>query len=328
VKSPADDPNNGEEGLLSVAFPPGFGSGKNHFYVYYTNLDGNNQVSRFSVSQDPDIASSGSEELILLFLHPDQTNHNGGQIVFGPDGYLYIGTGDGGSGGDPNDNAQNPASLLGKMLRIDVEQDAPGDTTNHNFLYLPLYRGARGTSPATYSIPSDNPYADQFGYRGELWALGMRNPWRFSFDRLTHDLYIGDVGQGNWEEVDFQPAISQGGENYGWDNMEGLACYEPMSGCITAGMTLPIQVYANEAGCYAVTGGYVYRGANYPSMQGTYFYADYCIGKIWGLQPNGASWDNQEFLDTTHNISSFGEDQAGELYLTTLGGSVYQIVTP
>ena len=313
----------GEEGLLSIAFPPGFGAGKEYFYVYYTNNDGDNQVSRFHLSANPNVAEPSSEQLILEIPHPVYSNHNGGQLFFGPDGYLYIGTGDGGGGGDPDENAQDLSSLLGKLLRIDVEPDAPSSTDLPNKVFLPLIFSSGST--ATYSIPPDNPFLNHPGSRPEIWGLGLRNPWRFSFDRTTGDLYIGDVGQAKWEEIDFQPASSSGGENYGWDNMEGLACYEPTSGCLTAGMTLPVNVYGHDLGC-SVTGGYVYRGAAYPSLQGIYLFADYCSGRIWGLEPG--TWVRTELADTTYNISSFGEDESGELYLTTLGGAVYRVVTP
>jgi len=328
VRSPSDGAG-GEEGLLSIAFPPGYGSGKDYFYVYYTNLNGDNQVSRFHLGANANEADSGSEELILLLPHPVEQNHNGGQLTFGPDGYLYIGTGDGGGGGDPNENAQNQARILGKMLRIDVEPGPSVPPGLANQLFLPILTGGQG-QPLPYVIPPDNPFVNQPGYLPEIWALGLRNPWRYSFDRATGDLYIGDVGQGNWEEIDFQPANSPGGENYGWDNMEGFACYEPSSGCITTGMTLPIQVYANAGSpACSVTGGYVYRGPAFPSLQGIYLYGDYCIGTIWGLQRDNGAWVNQQLTDTPYNISSFGEDEAGELYLTDLtGGGLFRIVTP
>jgi glucose/arabinose dehydrogenase len=323
-------PANGEEGLLSVAFPPGFGTSKNHFFVYYTNNNGDNQVSRFSLSGNPNIADPGSETTILTIPHPVWSNHNGGQMAFGPDGYLYIGTGDGGGDGNPGDpfeNAQNPGSLLGKLLRIDVEVDSSAATDLPYRIYLPLAAAVDGFN---YSIPPDNPFVGQAGFRPEIWALGLRNPWRFSFDRQTDDLYVGDVGQGGWEEIDFQPAASPGGQNYGWDNLEGNVCYEPATGCITAGMTPPVHVYPNiNAPECAVTGGYVYRGSDFGDLLGIYVYADYCTGKIWGLQRDGDTWANQLLNpgdDTL--IVSFGEDQSGELYLTTLSGAVYQVVTP
>lgn len=316
----------GEQGLLSVAFPPGFGTTRNHFYVYYTRSNGDNRVSRFRLSGTPDVADPGSEQLILLLPHPTYQNHNGGQLVFGPDGYLYIGTGDGGGGGDPFDNAQNPGSLLGKLLRIDVEPDVavvPSDSPYK--AYLPLM--ARSEGPA-YSIPPDNPFVGKPGYRPEIWALGLRNPWRFSFDRNTDDLYIGDVGQGSREEIDFRPASSNGGENYGWNIMEGLSCYPPGSSCSSAGLTLPVIDYTHSSGC-SVTGGYVYRGSSFLTMQGIYFYGDYCSGIIWGLQRNLGNWENRLLNNGDQTqITSFGEDQAGELYLTTLSGTVYRVVTP
>ena len=317
----------GEQGLLSVAFPPGFGTTRDHFYVYYTRSNGDNQVSRFRLGETPDVADPASEQLILLLPHPTYQNHNGGQLFFGPDGYLYIGVGDGGGGGDPFENAQNPGSLLGKLLRIDVEPDAPVVPSDSPYkAYLPLM--ARSDGPA-YSIPPDNPFVGQPGYRPEIWALGLRNPWRFSFDRNTDDLYIGDVGQSKWEEIDFQLASSGGGENYGWDNLEGLVCYEPASGCNTSGMTPPVHVYPHGSTECSVTGGFVYRGSSFPTMQGIYFYGDYCSGKIWGLQRNLGNWENQLLNNGDQTqITSFGEDQSGELYLTTLSGAVYQVVTP
>jgi glucose/arabinose dehydrogenase len=300
-------PGSGERGLLSVAFPSDYAT-KGYFYVYYTRLDGNNQTSRFHLKPGkPDEADPFSEQLIILFNHPNYSNHNGGQLAFGPDGYLYIGTGDGGGGGDPQGNAQNPASLLGKLLRIDVES---------------------GVDP--YLVPVTNPYTQTVGYRGEIWALGLRNPWRYAFDRQTGDLYIGDVGQNTEEEVDFQPASSQGGENYGWNVLEGNLCYIPSVNCIPPShYEPPIAVYdhgVNDSNGCAITGGRVYRGATYLRMQGIYFYGDYCSGKIWGLlYSNG--WQSQPLLDTDLSISTFGEDEAGNLYLADLSsGRIFQIV--
>jgi len=326
VLSP-DSGGGGEEGLLSMAFPPGFASGNEAFYVYYTNRDGDNQVSRFSLGSNPNQANPASEELIIVFEHPDHSNHNGGQLVFGPDGYLYIGTGDGGGGGDPQGNAQNPGSLLGKLLRIDVEGDqAP---VNGDFLaYLPLVKQQDPGVPVRprYTIPPDNPFVGEAGYREEIWALGLRNPWRFSFDSQTDDLYIGDVGQQKWEEVDFQPASSPGGENYGWNILEGEACY-PGPPCDDTGMTPPVEVYPHISGNCSVTGGFVYRGSEYPSLQGIYLYADFCSGKIWGLIRAGNDWANQELKDTGYFISSFGEGPDGALYiLDRAGGKVYKVI--
>ncbi len=298
--------NGSEDGLLSMAFPPNYAA-KGYFYVYYTMLDGNNRVSRFHLKPgSPDEADPASETPIISFNHPNYSNHNGGQLAFGADGDLYISTGDGGGGGDPAGNAQNPASPLGKLLRIDVES---------------------GVAP--YKIPATNPYTQTAPYRGEIWALGLRNPWRFSFDRLTHDLYIGDVGQDAEEEVDFQAAASLGGENYGWNTLEGDLCYQPAVGCSAPPRYIaPVATYLHGAldsnGC-AVTGGFVYRGSVYPRMQGMYFYGDYCSGKIWGLV-NAAGWQTTLLLDTSENISTFGEDEAGSLYLADLtSGTVYLV---
>jgi glucose/arabinose dehydrogenase len=316
----------GERGLLSIAFPPDYAS-KGYFYVDYTDLSGDTVVARYRISADPDVAGPDSEEVILTVDQP-YANHNGGQLAFGPnDGYLYIGMGDGGSGGDPQNNAQNPASLLGKILRIDVE---PTQAISANFtLYLPIvFAGNDPLTNSSYDIPASNPYTQTSGYRGEIWALGLRNPWRFAFDRQTGDLYIGDVGQGEREEIDYQPAASTGGENYGWNIMEGSQCYNATS-CDTSGLTLPVTEYATHSdGNCAVTGGMVYWGQDYPGMQGIYFYADYCSGQIWGLQYDGAAWHNSPALFTANfRISSFGEDEDGNLYVTDYSnGNIYMIV--
>jgi glucose/arabinose dehydrogenase len=323
VRSPATGGGN-EQGLLSVAFPPGY-TKKGYFYVYYTRNDGNNQVARFNLSGDPNQADPASEVPILLLEHPGQENHNGGQLVFGPDGYLYIGTGDGGGGGDPYHNAQNPASLLGKILRIDVEFTIP---TLPYAQYLPCLQNGVGQNQGSvaYRIPPDNPFVNKPGYRGEIWAMGMRNPWRFSFDRQTHDLWIADVGQDKYEEVDFQPAASTGGENYGWNIMEGFHCYNATS-CNSTGMTPPVVEYDHSQGC-AISGGYMYRGATYPAMQGIYFYADYCSGKVWGLRNNGG-WQSQKLLDSGLSVSSFGVSESGELYVADLAsGAIDQVTVP
>lgn len=323
VRSSADGGDAGsEEGLLGLAFPPGFGVERSHFYVYYTNLDGNNQVSRFRLSSNPDTADSSSEERILLLPHPSYTNHNGGMITFGPDGYLYVGPGDGGGGGDPFNNAQNPASLLGKILRIDVElQGQPTAGLDHQ-IFLPISINQGGSAPA-YSIPADNPFVSAADYRPEIWALGLRNPWRFSFDRQTHDLFIADVGQAEWEEVNFQPAASGGGENYGWDRWEGETCYT--APCSPTGMTMPFETYEHLDGNCSITGGYIYRGADHPNLEGIYFYSDYCTGQTWGTRYNGSAWET-EILDQddpalAFSISSFGEDETGEIYAVDRGGS-------
>ncbi len=292
----------GEQGLLGLAFSPGYAA-NGRFYVNYTRApDGATVVARYTAGGNPRVADPASEEIVLVVPQPFE-NHNGGQIAFGPDGFLYIGMGDGGSGGDPQNNAQNPATLLGKMLRIDVES---------------------GTSP--YAIPPSNPFAGSTGAREEIWASGLRNPWRFSFDRLTGDLYIGDVGQNSFEEIDFQPADSRGGENYGWRIMEGNQCFGG-PGCDTTGLVLPVAVYDHTQGC-SVTGGSVSRGTAHPRMAGIYFFGDFCSGTVFGLAREGATWHSAPLLDTTLSISSFGEDEAGNLFVTDYaGGTVHQIVS-
>ena len=292
----------GERGLLSVAFPPGYAA-KGHFYVNYTDKAGNTVVARYRLTTNPDVADPVSEQVVLTVSQP-YPNHNGGQLAFGPnDGYLYIGMGDGGSGGDPENRAQNPAELLGKLLRIDVEAG----------------------NPNTYTIPASNPFTQTAGYRPEIWALGLRNPWRFTFDRLNGDLYIADVGQAEYEEVNYQPGASAGGQNYGWRIMEGLHCYNPAN-CNPSGLTLPVVEYSHAEGC-SITGGVAYRGTQFDRMQGIYFYADYCSGKIWGLRSAAASWSSRLLLDTPFSITTFGEDEAGEIYVADFsGGEIYRIV--
>ncbi len=293
----------GERGLLGLAFPPGYQS-KGRFYVDYTNVAGDTVIARYRRSDaNPDIADAASEQILLTIAQPF-ANHNGGQLAFSPrDGMLYIGMGDGGDAGDPGNRAQNPAQLLGKILRLDVETGRP----------------------FTYTIPSNNPFVGRAGYRPEIWAIGMRNPWRFSFDRLTSDLYISDVGQGSYEEVDYQLAASAGGENYGWRVMEGLHCYNSAT-CSMTGLTLPVWEYDHSLGC-SVTGGYVYRGAEFPRMQGLYFYGDYCSGRIWGLRRDTGVWQNAQLIETDINISTFGEDETGNLYVANISsGTIYKLV--
>jgi hypothetical protein len=293
----------GERGLLSVAFHPNYAS-NGHFYVNYTNTGGDTVIARYSVSNDPNLADPASALTVLTIAQP-YSNHNGGQLQFGPDGYLYIGMGDGGDAGDPNNYAQNPASLLGKMLRIAVDGDAP------------------------YGVPADNPFISDEQVRDEIWALGLRNPWRFSFDRSTGDLFIGDVGQNSWEEIDYQPAGSTGGENYGWRLMEGNHCFNPGTNCNDGSLTLPVLEYGHDLGC-SVTAGYRYRGKDNPLLSGLYIYGDFCSGRIWGAKPGGdGNWSAEELMDTNLNISTFGEDENGELYVVhraSPGGSVYRIV--
>jgi glucose/arabinose dehydrogenase len=289
----------GERGLLGLAFPPNYVN-KGYFYVNYTNSDGDTVVARYHITTDPEVADPNSEEILLTIAQPF-TNHNGGHLAFGPDGYLYIGTGDGGSGGDPHNNGQSLSTLLGKILRIDVES---------------------GTTP--YAIPATNPFAVSTADRREIWAFGLRNPWKFSFDRQTGNLYIGDVGQNTYEEIDFQPASSPGGANYGWKIMEGTHCYNASS-CNQSGLTLPVVEYDHEQGC-SVTGGIVYRGQRFPRLNGTYLYGDYCTGRIWGLTLLPTSQQNVQLFDASYPISAFGEDEAGEVYLTDYeAGAIYQV---
>jgi glucose/arabinose dehydrogenase len=294
----------GERGLLSVAFPPAFRE-KGHFYIYYTDALGDIVVARYRVLTDPDAGDSTSEEILLTIPHRDFPNHNGGQLAFGPDDFLYLGTGDGGYGGDPQNNGQSPAALLGKLLRIDVESGA-----------------------ATYAIPPDNPFIGNADYRPEIWALGVRNPWRFSFDRETGDLYIADVGQASYEEVNMQPATSAGGENYGWNIMEGFHCYNSAS-CNQTGLTLPVVEYGHSLGDCSITGGFVYRGREVSALQGVYIYGDYCSGRIWGMRRAGGALENKLILDSNLLISTFGEDEAGNLYVADHGaGDIYRITAP
>jgi uncharacterized repeat protein (TIGR01451 family) len=302
----------GERGLLSVAFDPDYET-NGTFYVNYTaDAGGGDTVIARYVVADPaaDVANVVSVTPILVIDQP-QDNHNGGQIQFGVnDDYLYIGMGDGGASNDqgtghaPEGNGQTPGALLGKLLRIDV----------------------RGVP--TYTIPPSNPFTQTVGFRPEIWARGLRNPWRFSFDRMTGDAFIGDVGQGDWEEIDYQPASSGGGENYGWRIMEGNHCFNPSSGCNMSGLVLPVAEYNHGLGC-SVTGGYVYRGSDYPWLSGVYFYADYCSGRIWSLeQTSPGVWASVERRNESFNISSFGEGEDGELYvLGHSNGRVYKLTS-
>ncbi len=327
VLSPAIGGGN-EEGLLSVAFPDDFYD-RGYFFVYYTTRDGDNRVARFSVGNEMNLADPDSELLVIHLSHPTYSNHNGGQMAFGPDGFLYIGTGDGGGGGDPLRNGQNPDSLNGKILRIDVSTMVPVSINGDHEYYMPLICGNGDPMVGFYRIPEDNPFIDNEDYRPEIWALGMRNPWRFSFDRETSDLYIADVGQNRWEEINFQPAVSPGGENYGWNFMEGEECY-PSGSCDTTGLTMPVHIYPifSSSNC-SVTGGYVYRGEAIQGLQGIYVFGDFCSGRVWGLENTTETWAHGLLSSTGYRISAFGEDQAGELYLADLsGGVIYQLVQP
>ncbi len=278
-----------EQGLLGLAFHPNY-LGTGLFFVNYTDVDGNTVIARFHVSIDDPNRADPASEVDLLHVKQPYPNHNGGGLAFGPDGFLYIGLGDGGLGGDPLGNGQNLQTLLGKLLRIDVDS---GDA---------------------YAIPPDNPFA-RGGGLPEIWAYGLRNPWRFSFDRLTGDLYIGDVGQDAWEEVDFVPAGRPGGLNFGWSYYEGN---HPYRGQPPADVTLtaPVAEYSHAWGC-SVTGGYVYHGSALPEWQGVYFFGDYCSGAIWGLiQAGGSARQTQMLFATNAKITTFGADEAGEIYLT------------
>ncbi len=289
-----------EQGLLSFVFDPDY-TLNGSFYVNYTDLSGNTIISRFQVNpNDPNTADALSEQRIM-FLSQPFGNHNGGQIHFGPDGYLYIGMGDGGSGGDPQNQGQNPATLLGALLRIDVN----------------------GTE--SYTVPSDNPFVNDPTQADEIWAYGLRNPWRFSFDHQTGDLYLSDVGQRIWEEINFQPANSRGGENYGWNILEGNHCYDSET-CDPTGTVLPVAEYSHDSGC-SITGGYVYRGNQFPALTANYFFADYCTGIVWSLfRQTDGSWLQNVVLESGHTVSSFGEDSSGELYLLDhASGDVVQI---
>ena len=295
-----------EQGLLSMALHPDFAE-NGQFFVGYTANEGegagDNTIARLTVAaDDPDRADPASLEVLLAVPDPFR-NHNGGMVMFGPDGYLYAGLGDGGSGGDPEENGQDPTALLGKILRLDVNQ--VGEET-------------------PYAIPSDNPFADGVDGRPEVWALGLRNPWRFSFDRETGDLYVADVGQNEIEEVSFQSAGSDGGENYGWNVMEGSACFRDAN-CETDGFVLPVAEYDHSQGC-SVTGGYVYRGTAVPDLRGVYLFADYCSGLLWGLGRNAnGDWAHTAPLETGLNISSFSETADGELLVLDLGGGIYRV---
>jgi glucose/arabinose dehydrogenase len=290
----------GERGLLSVAFHPQYAS-NGFFFVNYTDRAGDTRVERYSVSADRNRADPASARLVIGIDQPF-SNHNGGLVAFGPDGKLYVGMGDGGGSADPQETGQDPMQLLGKLLRLDVDGAAP------------------------YAIPADNPYAGRTDRRPEIWALGLRNPWRFSWDRTAGLLYVADVGQNRLEEIDVVPA-GQAGVNYGWDLMEGSDCFEPREGCDRTGLTVPALEYSHEEGC-SVTGGFVYRGQDIAALRGHYFYADYCQGWIrsfryaGGQAADARSWQ----VESVGNITSFGEDSRGELYVMSSGGGVYKIV--
>ena len=293
----------GERGLLGLAFHPDYRT-NGFFYVHYTNTAGNTTLARYHVSSNPNVADGTSAQILLNVTQPF-ANHNGGQLAFGPDRFLYMGLGDGGDAGDPGNRAQNLSLLLGKILRIDVDGGSP------------------------YAIPATNPFRNTTGAMPEIWAYGLRNPWRFSFDRLTGDLFIADVGQSAREEVNFQPAASLGGENYGWRRMEGTACFNPSTACNDGTLTLPILEYDHSLGC-SITGGYRYRGRRFPQYASRFFYGDFCSGRIWAAMQSGQTWSSTQLMDTALSITSFGEDESGEIYVVHYGsgsdGTVQRLV--
>lgn len=294
----------GEGGLLSIAFHPQYAS-NGYFFIYFTDLNNNIVVERHTVSALPNLASPGSGQLIIRIAHPGFTNHFGGLVEFGPDGYLYLGTGDGGGAGDPNGNARNGMSLLGKLLRLDV---------------------SNVTLLQPYTIPATNPYVNDSTRRPEIWASGLRNPWRFTFDGAS--LYIADVGQARREEVNIAPAAT-GGLDYGWNIMEGTLCYNASS-CSQTGLTLPAFEYdhgTNDVNGCSITGGYVYRGSAIPELAGRYFYSDYCEGFLKSFLYTGTNVAEQVTWTVANvgNVPSFGRDGVGELYVVGAGGKVYRI---
>jgi glucose/arabinose dehydrogenase len=285
-----------EAGLLGLAFHPNY-TENGLFFINYTDQNRSSVVSRLQVTDNPDIADPNSETIILQVRQP-YGNHNGGNLIFGPDGYLYIGLGDGGSSGDPDGNGQNLSTMLGSMMRLDIDSGSP------------------------YAIPPDNPYVNEDGLP-EIWASGLRNPWRYSFDRLTGDLYIADVGQNQWEEIHFLSAQAPGGANFGWNYWEGLHPYQGDPPEDIA-FEFPIWEYGHDQGC-SVTGGFVYRGSM-AAWQGIYTYGDFCTGRIWGLvRDSDNNWQNTLLFETDFNITSFGEDESGEIYLVDRTGSLYQL---
>jgi glucose/arabinose dehydrogenase len=313
----AQSTSGGEQGLLGLAFDPDF-EANGLLYVHYSapdptgdpEIDNFTTISRFTVDPGtPNQVNPASEAVLLRYAQP-YGNHNGGSIEFGPDGLLYIGLGDGGSAGDPGNRSQNVSTLLGKILRVDPQGDSfPADPDRN------------------YTIPPDNPFVGLPG-EDEIWALGLRNPWRFSFDRSTGDLFIGDVGQNAWEEIDLEPAASPGGANYGWRCYEGNHPFNT-SGCGgPEDYVPPILEYPHSQGC-SVTGGYRYRGAAFPNLVGYYLYADYCTGTVWGATATGSAWTSTPLLSSFLSVASFGEDEAGELYIADRvagSGAVYRII--
>jgi glucose/arabinose dehydrogenase len=291
----------GERGLLGLAFPPG-DAALRRFYIHYTDPTGDIVIARVQWDGASAVADPKSVTPVLKVSHREFPNHNGGQLAFGPDGMLYAGPGDGGGGGDPHDRAQNLGDLHGKLLRIDVEGGSP-----------------------TYSVPTSNPFVGRKGARGEVFAYGLRNPWRFSFDRATGDLWIGDVGQDAWEEIDLIPAGSPGGQDFGWRRYEGNHPYPPGSAAASkTGLTFPVAEYPHAVG-ECVIGGYVYRGTSIPALAGLYVFGDNTKGQVFALRETDGAWEQATLLQTSLGITSFGEDEQGELYLCASDGSLYRI---
>jgi glucose/arabinose dehydrogenase len=298
----------GERGLLGLAFDPNFRTNRRFFVFYTRSSDGALTLATYLASTgNPDVADTSTAQVLTTVPHPGQDNHNGGKIAFGPDGYLYMSIGDGGSQGDPNNNAQNLTVRLGKILRVDVR-----------------------TNPGSVLTPPTNPFVGMGGgVQDTIWAYGLRNPWKFSFDRATGDLFIGDVGGGTAEEVDYQPAGSAGGQNYGWRVYEGNGCHNPSSGCSLANHTPPVVTYGHVQGNLSITGGYMYRGTASAGLRGYYVYGDYGSNRIWALQKNGAVWNNFVLTEPPTGLSgltSFGEDESGELYMASINnGRIYAL---
>jgi glucose/arabinose dehydrogenase len=293
----------GEQGLLGLAFHPHYEANR-RFFVHFTANNGDTVIAEYKRSRSHVERANENSQRILLTIDDPFPNHNGGDLKFGPDGFLYIALGDGGGGGDPQENAQALDTLLGKILRIDVN-------------------GTEGD--LEYAVPADNPFVGAGGARAEIWSYGLRNPWRISFDSGTGDLWIGDVGETSVEEIDVERAGSPGGVNYGWDVMEGTLCFEPEQGCDPTGLTPPVAEYRHNEGC-SVTGGFVYRGQRFPELRGTYFYGDYCSGSIWALVAADPAAGATKILPTDYSISSFGETAAGEILVTAHGGRLFKIV--
>lgn len=290
----------GERGLLGLAFHPNYEE-NGYFYINYTNTQGHTVISRYQVSGNPNVANENSASIIMTITQP-YSNHNGGHIEFGPDGYLYVGMGDGGSGGDPENRSKTPTTLLGKMLRIDVDGGSP------------------------YAIPQTNPYFGQSDTLPEIWAFGVRNPWKFSFDIETGDMWMGDVGQNVWEEINFEPAGSPGGSNWGWRCYEGNATYNASSCQPASFYDFPVKVHNHNEGFCSITGGVVYRGTEYPALDGIYFYSDYCDGDVFSLTPDGnGNFTSANLYAAGGSIVAFGHDSDGEVYVAKNSGPIYKM---